>query len=1065
LVDPNLTVREDQAISCLVKGESADATHLFEALLMEGFLLSARFLGNLAIGYHRLGCWRASELILEKAVQIFPHTPELYYLHGLASRQNDNPSKAEELYRHALLLNPGYSAAWIGLGELFHQVDPKSEQALLCYRKALEIDDSLLTPLVNSGNIYWYRGDFGAAAFCFKAALAIDSSSAYANYNMGRLKQQIGAIDQAVSYYRLALDSNPGLSQARWNLSICLLLAGDYREGLRGYDARLGLSSISKLHVEPRLSLWQGEDIGDAPLLLVTEQGLGDTIQFMRYVPVLKQNGVCVRFCAPSQLHSLIIASDVHGNPASIKQSSRYADGYWLPLLSLPRILAIEPRYSADSEPYIKPLRTHVEKWQKIFRSSAPGRPVVGIHWQGNPVVESENPDFYGRSFSLESFSELLDGNDLFFASLQKGAGCEQLENCSFRHAFVPFQSEIDKTWDFLETAAIIVNCDLVITSDSAVAHLAGGLGMPTWLLLKKVPEWRWGLESERTFWYPSIRIFRQQEDGDWASVFKCISTELSVALAEGHFDQDQRLADVRYGNDRRIQLAALKSRLLGWSDVFWDWISAEGDHRGNHDLHHLDSSLGQPDFFASDEAHVERFSRSVEVAHQYVDQGDWDRAELILRAAIGFGWQSARHYALLGYINLKNGQLDMASSNLGLALELDCSVALTCFHLAVCFHQQGLLSEAKNMYDRALENDAANPDIVSAYGCLLHEMSLISSANEWQRRAIELDPSHASAHHSLAAGLLTLHRYEEGWAEFDWRLKRRDAASLYVSPDTSLWDGVQSLAGQKLLVIGEQGFGDCIQFLRYVSPLKAMGAHCVLCIPAPLHQLVSRSGIGVDLCVPDQVAPCADDRWIPLLSLPRLLGVRPERPVVSAPYLAFGQSFPCEWRNRLHDDPRFKVAICWQGSPEAEKFVLRGRSLPLSAFDAVFRDVQVGLVSLQKGYGLEQLEHSPLRESLVACQSEIDAAMDFLDVAAVISNCELVITSDTAVAHLAGAMGHPTWLLLHHVPDWRWGLEGETTFWYPSMRLFRQREAGNWDEVMERVATALQEFLASRSV
>ena len=170
------------------------------------------------------------------------------------------------------------------------------------------------------------------------------------------------------------------------------------------------------------------------------------------------------------------------------------------------------------------------------------------------------------------------------------------------------------------------------------------------------------------------------------------------------------------------------------------------------------------------------------------------------------------------------------------------------------------------------------------------------------------------------------------------------------------------------------------------------------------------------------------------------------------------------EWRQKLAHEQRPIIGINWQGNPQPNQKPGRigtgdFRSLPLEAFAPIPGKTNVSLLSLQKGYGSEQLEECSFRHRFVSCQEEINQTWDFVETAAMIANCDLVITSDTSVAHLAAGMGHPTWLLLTKVPEWRWGMEGDTTFWYPSMRLFRQQERGNWAEVMERVATALQEF------
>ena len=163
------------------------------------------------------------------------------------------------------------------------------------------------------------------------------------------------------------------------------------------------------------------------------------------------------------------------------------------------------------------------------------------------------------------------------------------------------------------------------------------------------------------------------------------------------------------------------------------------------------------------------------------------------------------------------------------------------------------------------------------------------------------------------------------------------------------------------------------------------------------------------------------------------------------------------KWKKILSKEKRPIVGINWQGNPTVEKDNLIGRSLPLETFSTIARNNNCKFLSLQKGFGSEQLDHCSFKNKFVECQPQIDTTWDFLENTSIIDNCDLIITSDTSIAHLAGGMGKPTWLLLHHMPDWRWGMEGSSTFWYPSMRLFRQKERHNWQEVMERVSSALQ--------
>lgn len=180
--------------------------------------------------------------------------------------------------------------------------------------------------------------------------------------------------------------------------------------------------------------------------------------------------------------------------------------GFWLPLLSLPRILHVSPAQPMQVKPYIDSDFNRFRYWRRLIHHHK--KTVVGIHWQGDP--SHEQTDHRGRSLALCLFEPIADLDSIVLVSLQKGCGSEQLADCQFAQRFVPSQSHISNSFDWEDTAAIMKSCDLIITNDTSIAHLAGAMGLPTWLLLKKFAEWRWGASGERTFWYPTMRLFRQ---------------------------------------------------------------------------------------------------------------------------------------------------------------------------------------------------------------------------------------------------------------------------------------------------------------------------------------------------------------------------------------------------------------------------------------------------------------------------------------------------------------------------------------------------------------------------
>jgi hypothetical protein len=305
-----------------------------------------------------------------------------------------------------------------------------------------------------------------------------------------------------------------------------------------------------------------------------------------------------------------------------------------------------------------------------------------------------------------------------------------------------------------------------------------------------------------------------------------------------------------------------------------------------------------------------------------------------------------------------------------------------------------------------------------------------------------------------LGLSLLKLGDYARGWREHDSRLDIRAKKKIARAFPQPRWQG-EPLAGKTLLLHSEQGLGDTLQCLRFVPMAAALGGRVILqaqeAILPLLHGLEGRfEAIG------PQDTPPAFDYHCPLFSTPGVFGVEPETIPAAEGYLTPDPVLVSSWRDRLAGET-FKVGLVWQGNPRAD--VERGRSIPLRLFASLAALPGVELISLQKEHGLDQLEmlpeHMAVRDLGLAYEGG-----SFADTAAIIANLDLVITCDTSVGHLAGALGRPTWIAVNAVSDWRWMTGREDSPWYSSVRLFRQPRRGDWEAVTARMAEVLGERL-----
>lgn len=356
----------------------------------------------------------------------------------------------------------------------------------------------------------------------------------------------------------------------------------------------------------------------------------------------------------------------------------------------------------------------------------------------------------------------------------------------------------------------------------------------------------------------------------------------------------------------------------------------------------------------------------------------------------------------------------------------------------AVALWGLGRFEEALAGFDTAL---ALKPDYVEAHynrGNVLRDLQRLDEARQSFDRAIAINPAFAPAYRNKAFCALLQGDFAQGLPLYEWRKRLNPPieARSYAQP---LWDGSQDIRGKTVFAYIEQGLGDTIQFYRFVSPLLARGARVVLSAQDGLLRLLEHASPKVEL-IGSAAVPASFDYHIPLMSLPLALGLTADAIPDPGPYLAADTLRNAQWAERI-GEKGFKIGISWQGARGG----VTSRAMPLDLFHGLSRLPGVRLISLQKGFGSEQLAGRSWVEILDGLDEGPDA---FLDTAAAIAKLDLVITLDSAVAHLAGAMGRPVWVALKQTPDWRWFLGRGDSPWYSSMRLFRQSKDGDWTGV-----------------
>ena len=364
------------------------------------------------------------------------------------------------------------------------------------------------------------------------------------------------------------------------------------------------------------------------------------------------------------------------------------------------------------------------------------------------------------------------------------------------------------------------------------------------------------------------------------------------------------------------------------------------------------------------------------------------------------------------------------------------------------------------NRFEEALASCEAalaiRPDMAEAHnnhGLILEELRRLPEALASFAKAQELAPDYAEAHWNEAALRLLTGEFLRGWAKYEWRWKRDGAAALRDVSQPQ-WDGLASLYDKTILLHGKGPLGEAILFSRYVPQVAARGAHIILDVPEPLRP-VMRSLVGGAHVLSDGEKPPRFDLHCPLASLPRAFGTKLETIPSATPYLRAPTDALLAWEMRLGAKKRPRIGLVWTADPGNEN----DRNISI-ALAPLLRPLtgEATFLPLQKAPG-------PSDEALLKSQSNIfdptDMVGDLSDLAALVSRLDLVISIDSALAHLAGALGKPVWILLPFTPDWPWQLGRNTTSWYPTARLYRQAKPGDWHDVIAKVAADLPSLVA----
>ena len=455
--------------------------------------------------------------VAEKVLtNLLAHDPEYipgYLSLGLVYEQSKNLEKAIDCYKAAIKIDPKEIKAYLSLATLYKQ-EQKYEEAIKIYQQGLINNPSNHFILSNLGNLFYLQHKYEDAIISHQRAIKAEPQSHIVHFNFANTLLNAGKYSEAVDMYKKTIQINPNFYRSRINLGTTLLSMSNFDEGFKEYNYRIYEDKNFKSILHKKNQIWNGQNIENKKILVVAEDGLGNTIQFSRYLEILSQLNCKIVFKCQEELHHLF--EDMLYIEELINLDNDYEDfEYWVPLQNLINLLTPDLNSNCPFPTALKIDDNKLLEWETLIAVNDNVK--IGINWQGSSL----NPRVASNTVTLDEFNNIVKDPNATFISLQKGAAVSDIQKFKLEENIINYDLLMDTgTKKFLDTAAIVKYLDLVITTDTSIAHLAGSLGTQTWLLLPKVSDWRWLNSKDETIWYDNVRIYRQKIQGDWSEVF-----------------------------------------------------------------------------------------------------------------------------------------------------------------------------------------------------------------------------------------------------------------------------------------------------------------------------------------------------------------------------------------------------------------------------------------------------------------------------------------------------------------------------------------------------------------
>jgi tetratricopeptide (TPR) repeat protein len=1006
----------------------------------------------MAHSFQQNGQWQEAMTLYQQVLGIDPHHANSLHMLGVIAAQQGNHQQAVDLIEQAAKLAPGNAALYNNLGSA-HQGLKQHAAALACFDQAISIDPNLPEAHCNRAAALKNLKQFTAALNSINQAISLATNYAEAYNVRGTILEALQQLPEALTDFEHAISLNPQHPKAHWNKALVLLMTGDWLTGWEEHEWRWQATNKAPPGQAFQQACWLGkQSIKDKTILLQSEQGLGDTLQFCRYVPLLQQQGAHVILQAQKPLLGLL--STLQGLGALIEDGQQPPSfDLHCPLMSLPLAFQTTPENASFNKAYLHAMPARITYWENQL--GAPTRPRVGIAWSGNPKHEND----LRRSIPLAQILHYLPDNCDYFV-LQKDIRESDRENLAKAEKIYDPSCQIN---DFTDTAALCQLMDVILSVDTSIAHLAGALGKPVWIMLPDPPDWRWLQKRSDSVWYPSARLYRQEISADWCRPLEKINTDLKTlkpsAQTSNELSGKTSLTVEKQKAQARLDMAISFHR-NGKLDEAKDFYTQVIQLNPNEIAAHYNRALiheKQED----DAAALDDYAQTLALCPNH-ENASYNRGNLLYKH--GQYQEALNSYDQAIAINPVNpkahtnralslkelGQIPAALLSSQQALLLSPNTPEYHNNHGLILRMQGQLEDALASYDRAIE---LKPDYAAAYsnrGIACKTLGRFDAAQKSFVQAIAYNPNMAEAQWNLALLALVQGDWTNGWQLHEARWHMQTFSSPKRSFLQPLWLGKTSIANKTILLHCEQGLGDTLQFCRYASRVKQLGARVILEVQQPLIALLS-SLEGVDQLV-EFGHPLPDfDMHCPLMSLPLAFATTIDTVPERKGYLHSDPTKLNVWSARIGQANRPRIGLAWSGSNSHKNDA--NRSLALETLLPYLPDNCAYFV-LQK----DIRDHD--KQTLRGAKQIYDFSQqleDFTDTAALCDLMDVVLSVDTSVAHLAGALGKTTWLMLPTPPEWRWLMDRSDCVWYEKTRLYRQQKINDWKNVFEKISEALK--------